>query len=106
MGLVHVFGNKPVPKILDFLRVHRYWDYPLSEIEETTGVSYRTLQVVIPELVRLAIVKETRTVGNAKLYQINFKSPAVQKLNAFALECDLEFAEKQSSVRLKTPALA
>ena len=55
-----VLGARPIPKIIDFLLVHRNWDYPLSAIAEATGVSYRTLQKIIPLLVKKSILKETR----------------------------------------------
>jgi len=91
MGLRHVLGDKPIPRLIDFLRVHREWDYPLSAISEATGTSYRTLQKIVPGLVKTGILVKTREVGKAKLYRLNFKSPAVQKLDAFAVAADLEF---------------
>src|SRR3990167_7779791 len=94
MGLRHVFGGKPIPKTIDFLLVHRHWDYPLSAIAEATGVSYRTLQKIVPLLVKKGILVETREVGKAKLYALNFESPSVKKLDEFALSSDIEFAEK------------
>ncbi|MCX6767985.1 MAG: hypothetical protein NTY90_04645 [Candidatus Micrarchaeota archaeon] len=96
MGLRHVFGDKPVPSILDFLMVHRQWDYPLSAIAEATGVSYRTLQAAVPLLVKRGMLKETRAVAKAKMYAINFDSPAVRKLHAFAVECDYEFGKREA----------
>jgi hypothetical protein len=96
MGLKHVFGDKPIPSILDFMMVHRHWDYPLSAIAEATGVSYRTLQAAVPLLVKRELLKETREVGKAKMYAINFDSPAVRKLHAFAIECDYEFGKREA----------
>lgn len=92
MGLRHVFGDRPVPKLLDFLLVHRFWDYPISELANATGVSYRTLQKITPMLVENQVLKETRVVGNANFYAINLDSPAVRKLDEFAVEADLQFA--------------
>ncbi len=103
MGLRHVFGDKPIPKLLDFMLVHRHWDYPISELENATGVSYRTLQNVIPKLVKNTILTETRTVGNAKFYSINVNSDSVKKLDAFAVQADLDFGVKSSAVKAKFP---
>ena len=91
MGLRNVFGNKPIPRLLDFLLVHRFWDYPISELENATGVSYRTLQSVVPMLVKNGILTETRMVANAKFYSLNLESEAVKKLDEFALQADIEF---------------
>ncbi len=104
MGLRHIFGEKPIPKILDFLLVHRHWDYPLSTIEEATGISYRTLQQVVPNLVRADILEETREVGKAKMYALNEKAPTVKKLAEVALEADLAAAEKEAKIPVKIPA--
>ena len=104
MGLKHVFGDKPIPKVLDFLLAHRHWDYPLSAIEEATGISYRTLQVVVPELVKSRMIRETREVGKAKMYAVNFDSLLVQKLHAFSLQADLEAAENEAKIAAKIPA--
>jgi DNA-binding transcriptional ArsR family regulator len=101
MGLRHVFGEKPIPKVLDFLLVHRNWDYPLSAIEEATGLSYRTLQMVMPSLVKSHMAIETREVGKAKMYQINAESRLVAKLDELAIEADLAAAEKEAKIPIK-----
>jgi len=94
MGLRHVFGEKPIPTLIDFLLVHREWDYPISALAEATGVSYRTLQKVVPLMASRGILRETREVGKAKMYALNFSSASVKKLDEFALASDLEFAAK------------
>ncbi|HLD62260.1 MAG TPA: hypothetical protein VI875_00170 [Candidatus Norongarragalinales archaeon] len=97
MGLRHVFGNKPIPRLLDFMLVHRHWDYPISELENATGISYRTLQNIIPRLVANGILIEARTVGNAKFYAINLSSNSVKKLDEFAIQADLDFGLKPAA---------
>ncbi|MBI5224733.1 hypothetical protein HY989_02590 [Candidatus Micrarchaeota archaeon] len=105
MGLKHVFGDRPIPKVLDFLLAHRHWDYPLSAIEEATGISYRTLQVVVPDLVKSRMIRETREVGKAKMYAINYDSLLVQKLHAFSIQADLEAAQQEAIIATKIPAV-
>ena len=95
MGLRHIFGDKPIPSLLDFLLVHRFWDYPISELSNATGVSYRTLQVIVPHLVKMGVLKETRVVSNAKFYALNTESEAVRKLNEFTVQVDTEFGLSQ-----------
>lgn len=94
MGLRHVFGDKPIPLVLDFLLVHKDWDYPLSQIARETGLSYRTVQAVIPDLEKKGVVKQTRRLGKAKLYQLNSASESAKKLSECLLTMDLEFARK------------
>jgi predicted transcriptional regulator len=113
MGLRHVFGDKPIPLVLDFLMVHKDWDYPLSQIARETGLSYRTLQAVMPALEEAGVVKQTRQLGRAKLYQLNSASPSAKKLSEYMLASDLEFAGKAARrsgkrdvVKARVPGLA
>lgn len=91
MGLRHIFGDRPVPRLLDFMRVHQFWDYPISEMANATGISYRALQSIVPQFVKQGLFIETRRVSNAKFYKINVDSLVVQKLDELAIEADTEF---------------
>lgn len=95
MGLKHVFGKKPIPLVLDFLRVHKHWDYSLKDISEATGVSFRTLQRIVPDFEREGIVIRTRTEGRAQMYMIDSDCPIVEKLDELAVVSDLEYAGTQ-----------
>ena len=90
MSLASLFGGVPSARILDFLRVHQHWDYSISALAKEAGLNYRTVQKVIPHLLSLNIIKHTRMLGRAKLYQFDAKSPLAQKLDALGLESDLD----------------
>jgi len=90
MGLVHIFGDKPVHKVLDFFRVHRHWDYSIKDVSKATGISYRTLQALIPELVKKGFLKYSRTEGKAKLYMFDENSKIALQLHEFARHIDIE----------------
>jgi len=94
MALIHIFGDKPIPRVLDFFTVNQFWDYSLKDVSEETGISYRTLQNIIPHLVKEGILKYTRTEGKAKLYQINRGSRVVKELQKISRESDFEYVEK------------
>ena len=66
----------------------------MKDVGEETGISYRTLQNIIPHLVKEGILKYTRTEGKAKLYQINRDSRVVRELQKISRESDFEYAEK------------
>lgn len=100
MGLVNVFGDRPIPKILDFFRLHSYWDYSLKDVSKATGISYRTLQIIIPQLVKKGFLRYTRTEGKAKLYQFNADSEIAKRLNAFALDMDFEIAKMRNKKKV------
>lgn len=93
MGLVHIFGDKPVHRVLDFFRVHRHWDYSIKDVTKAAGVSYRTLQKLIPQLVKKGFLKYSRTEGKAKLYMFDEGSKIAVHLNDFARHIDMEYAE-------------
>lgn len=93
MGLVHVFGEKPVPKVLDFFRVHSRWDYSMKDVSRATEISHRTLQQIIPHLVENGFLKCTRTEGKAKMYIFNSGSLIAKELHEFARTIDFEFAK-------------
>ena len=90
MGLVDIFGDKPIHRVLDFFRVHSLWDYSIKDISKATGVSYRTLQKIIPELAKKRFLKYTRTEGKAKLYMFDKDSKIAAELHNFARQIDFE----------------
>ena len=98
MGLVHIFGEKPIPKVLDFFRVHQAWDYSIKDVSKATGISFRTIQSIMPQLIRKGIVIKTRKEGNANMYIFNRDSHVAKELNNFAREIDFQSVE-----RPKTP---
>ena len=69
------FGGYPVNRVLDFLVIHEEFDYSMTEIAHESGVGYSTLKLFWPRLEKEKIVKKTRIVGNAKMYQLNFDNP-------------------------------
>ncbi len=76
-----VFGDAPMIRLLDFLLAEKgLYDYTLSDICENSGISWTTLHRIFPRLVKLGIVKQTRSIANAKLYRLNEKNPLVQEL--------------------------
>src|SRR3989338_8627746 len=98
MGLVHIFGEKPIPKVLDFFRVHQAWDYSIKDVSKATGISFRTIQSIMPQLIRKGIVIKTRKEGNANMYIFNRDSHVAKELNNFAREIDIQhFAKPKTS---------
>ena len=93
MGLIHIFGNKPIPKVLDFFRVNSFWDYSLKDVSKETDVSYRTLQEIVPHLIRSGILVQTRTEGKAKMYKFNLENSMAKQIQSMAIEIDLQYGE-------------
>ncbi len=101
--LVGLLGDTPTIRVLDFLLVEgKYFDYSLTDIANNAGVSKITLNKILPKLEELGIVKETRAVGQAKMYMLNKDSPLSKKLYNFAM--DLAF--KKADEEIRAPAVA
>jgi predicted AAA+ superfamily ATPase len=88
------FLGNAVAKIMDFLITTKDWDYSQSDIAKNAGVSVRTVQREMSKLLDSKLVKQVRTVGNAKMYRLN-------KPDKIALSAeDFVFALAQEQMRI------
>ncbi len=74
-----LIDNTPKIKVLEFLIEGRELDYSISDIAEGAGIGRTTLFRIWDDFVELGIVKNTRNIGNAKLYKLNISKPFVRK---------------------------
>ena len=79
MMLLTILGSGPQIRILDFLIEGRGLDYSLTDIAENASIGWTTLHRIWDKLVTLQIVQQTRTIGRAKLYQLNAANPSVKE---------------------------
>jgi hypothetical protein len=74
------FGIKsPVLRILDFLIDNKAYDYSKTDIAKGARISRTTLFSVWDNIEKNGLVRETRAIGRAKMYKLNFKNPVVLK---------------------------
>lgn len=76
--LDHV-GDNPRMRILQYLIEGRDFDYTLTDMLNA-GVSWGTLNTLVPKFVELGIVVKTRKIGRATLYKLNQNNIAVKQL--------------------------
>ena len=76
--LDHV-GDNPRMRILQYFIEGRDFDYTLTDLLNA-GVSWGTLNSLVPKLLDLGIVVKTRKIGRATLYKINQENVAVKQL--------------------------
>lgn len=76
---LRTFGDSPLLRVLDFFMVYEDFDYSMVDIARNSGVGYSTLKLFWSDLAKYNIVKQTRTIGKAKLYQLNKQNPVVQQ---------------------------
>jgi Fic family protein len=79
-----IFQNTTA-RILDFLILNQKFDYSTPEISKITQIPLRTLQRVLPHLVKKGIVKETGRIGNTRMYMLNTGSELARLLKQFML---------------------
>lgn len=92
--LERLFGSTATARILDFMHIFRDWDYSKQDISKNSNVSFRHAAKAINNLEKLELIKKTRNVGRAQMYQYNTKNPAAQLLQKFALELAGQEAQK------------
>ncbi len=71
--LERIFGNATA-RVLDFLILNQRFDYSESDISRLADVPPRTLQRVLPSLLRENLVKRTRKSGKSFMYVLNKES--------------------------------
>ena len=76
--LERLFGNVALAKMLDFMVTFQEWDYSKMDIAKNSGVSFRHVLRELPKLEKLEIIRQTRTVGRAIMYQYNNKTSTGQ----------------------------
>lgn len=92
---VKTFGDTPLIRILDFLLCEGlYFDYSLSDIARNSDVSWSTLHLVWPKLEKKGFVRQTRTVGRAKMFQTNKDNLVIKKLIELDRELTKAYADK------------
>ena len=82
--LERLFGSS-MARLIDFFILYDRWDYSKTDIAENAQVSIRTVTRAIPYIEEHGMIKRTRTIGNAEMYQTNKESPIVQYLSKAAM---------------------
>jgi hypothetical protein len=92
--LERLFGSTATARILDFMHIFRDWDYSKMDIAKNSNVSFRHTLTAIEKLEQIELIKKTRTVGRAQMYQYNTENKAAQLLQKFAIELACQEAQK------------
>jgi len=95
------FGDSPLLRVLDFFMVYEDFDYSMVDIARNSGVGYSTLKLFWKDLVKYNIVKQTRTVGKAKLFQLNKQNPVMQQFRKLYWTTVKQKTEKILKPRIK-----
>jgi len=77
---IRFMGDSPVVRVLDYLLTERDLDFCISDLAAQAGVGRTTLYRIWDHLLKNHILLPTRVIGKARLYTLNQRNPAVQKL--------------------------
>ena len=72
-------GDNPRMRIVQYLIEGRDFDYTLTDMLNA-GVSWGTLNTLIPKLLKLGVVIKVRKIGRATLYKINQENVLIKQL--------------------------
>ncbi|MBW2991118.1 hypothetical protein KY348_05450 [Candidatus Woesearchaeota archaeon] len=99
-----LLGSSPEIKALDFLLIHKNYDYSLTEIARNSSIGYTSIHLFWKQWVKKGIVKKTRRIGRAQMYELNQQNAFVKQLagiHDLVLKGFLEQEIAKSKVKIK-----
>ena len=100
-------GDKPKWRVIDFLLENRLQDFTKTEIAKGAHLSWASLYQHWDEIERKKIVKLTRVVGRARLYQLNEKSALVvllKSIESTLIRDAADVAEEEAMMKVSARA--
>lgn len=91
---IDMFGDTPMNRVLDFLVIGDGFDHSMTDIADCAEVGYATLKLLWPALVKNNFVKQTRRVGKAKMYNLNYDNPIVKRFKRFYWDVTHEYVRQ------------
>ncbi|HEY6535112.1 MAG TPA: hypothetical protein VIY08_04830 [Candidatus Nitrosocosmicus sp.] len=79
-----IFQNN-ISRILDFFIFNQNFNFSTSEISDLSDVPLRTVQRIIPHLVKKEIIKEIRISTKNRVYELNKNSELVEILHKYSI---------------------
>lgn len=104
MPFTEQWGELPRNRILDFLGNHPGLDYPISEIADGSGLSRPSIYRALRDLLDNNMLRETRTLGQSRLFALNTDNPVVVAVLTHDMERARVEAEKEQRAEHKAPS--
>ena len=89
---VKYLGDAPYIRVLDYFIANDIYDCSLQDVADATELSRNTVRKAIEEMLKLKIIRPTRNVGRAKMFQINKGNKYVRHL----IKLDLSLSKQYS----------
>ena len=91
--LERIFRNN-IARVIDFLIINQQFNFTTAEISKSSEIPLRTVQRIIPQLIRNNIVIENKYKGKIKNYELNRNSKLVEILKLYSIETINAFVEE------------
>jgi len=91
-----VFGYSPQMRILNYLLDFPTNDFTKKEIIQALGMSKQTFYKYFGSLEGSGMVKVSRSIGKAKLYNVDRSNPMVKTIVEFEKKLSIQIAEQQA----------
>jgi DNA-binding transcriptional regulator GbsR (MarR family) len=109
LGPLTVIFENPIARVLDQSLLVGDMEQTTSILAESTGLSYKTVQIAIEKLEKLGFMKATRKIGNARAYKFEVKNDLHELLecaqNLQIKRLKNEASQLHSPIALETYAL-
>ena len=90
---VKYLGDSPYIRVLDYFIANDIYDCSLQDVADATELSRNTVRKAIKEMQELKIIKPTRNVGRAKMFQINKENEYVRHLIRLDLSLSKQYSD-------------
>ena len=98
--LERVFQNN-IARIIDFFIVNQNFNFSTSEISDLSEVPLRTVQRIVPQLVKKEILKETKASKRNRIYELNKSSELAEALNRYSIATMNSFIKSAKKMESK-----
>ena len=95
-----IFQNN-IARILDFFIYNQNFDFSTSEVSEISEVPLRTVQRIIPQLVKKEIIKEVKSGKRNKTFELNKSSELAEVLNQYSIATINSFIKNAKMIEQK-----
>ena len=97
-------GDGPYVRVLDHFLTFPGFDYSKSQVAREVGISRITLDKIVAQLLKMGLLKPTRTIGRAQMYSLLTSNWRVKLLHQLDLKLSEAFSEQQAPLQQKIVA--
>ncbi|MGN6347235.1 MAG: hypothetical protein ACTHJ7_09860 [Candidatus Nitrosocosmicus sp.] len=96
--LERVFQNN-IARIIDFFIINQNFNFSTSEVSELSEVPLRTVQRIVPQLVKKEILNEIKSSKRNRSYELNKSSELAETLNRYSIATMNSFIKSAKNIK-------